>query len=178
MNYRSSLLPVMLMSIVGLVAMGLLATGGANKAAADPDGGDRLGCGTYCQNAGGFGGAGNTVPAQVLQVASSPVRVSSDGYVPVTVTCVASSTCQGFIVLAIANVNSRQVCGGGKYHWAGCSDLVVNANSTRTISVPLTPDAFAYVRANSPVSVHVTASSGVSAPSSDMSQSDLQASAM
>ena len=51
---RSSLL-VLLMSAVGLIALGLFAPGGATKAVADPSE-DRLGCGTFCQNAGGYGG--------------------------------------------------------------------------------------------------------------------------
>ena len=56
MSFRSSLLGV-LMSAIGFVAAGILAPGGAYKALADP-GGDRLGCNTFCQNAGGYGGAG------------------------------------------------------------------------------------------------------------------------
>jgi hypothetical protein len=152
MSYRSSLSPVVLMSTVGLGAVGFLATCGANNAAADPSSsGDRLGCSTYCQNAGGYGGAGSNTPYMpVVKVASGAVRADADGYVPVTVTCVASSTCQGAI---ITGVSFDDVCGGGHYNWAGCSDLLVNANSTRTIAVPLTPAALAYVRANSPVTV-------------------------
>jgi hypothetical protein len=159
MSYRSWVPPVMLMSTVGLVAVGFLATCGANNAAADPSSsGDRLGCSTYCQNAGGYGAAGSNAPyVPIVKVASGAVRADADGYVPVTVTCVASSTCQGAIVLEISGVNFDDVCGGGNYRWAGCSDLLVNANSTRTIAVPLTPAALAYVRAHSPVTVGATA---------------------
>jgi hypothetical protein len=156
MSYRSSLSPVVLMSTVGLGGVGFLATCGANNAAADPSGsGDRLGCSTYCQNAGGYGAAGSNAPyVPIVKVASGAVRADADGYVPVTVTCVASSTCQGAIVLAMEGLrNPPDVCGGGNYRWAGCSDLLVNANSTRTIAVPLTPAALAYARANSPVTV-------------------------
>ena len=163
MSYRSSL-PVVLMSMVGLVAVGLLAKSGANKAAADSGSGDRLGCGTYCQDAGGYNGpAGDpwhdpwqpdADPAE--KVASGTVRVDDDGYVPVTVTCASASlfTCQGRIVLSIDGLtNPPDVCGGGHQHWAGCSDLLVNSDSTRTIGVPLTPAALAYARAHSPVTV-------------------------
>ena len=45
-------LSAMLISAVGLIILGSFAPWGAPKAVAD---GDRLGCGTYCQNAGGFG---------------------------------------------------------------------------------------------------------------------------
>ena len=159
MSNRSSLSPVVLMSTVALGAVGLVATCGANNAAADPSGsGDRLGCSTYCQNAGGYGAAGSNTPyVPIVKVASGAVRTDADGYVPVTVTCVASSTCQGAIVLAITSVSFDDKCGGGQYSWAGCSDLLVNANSTRTIAVPLTPAALAYVRANSPVTVRAGA---------------------
>jgi hypothetical protein len=37
---------------VGFVTLGLLASVGVTRAAADQGSGDRLGCGTYCQNAG------------------------------------------------------------------------------------------------------------------------------
>jgi hypothetical protein len=159
MSYRSSFSPVVLMSTVGLGAVGFLATPGANNAAADPgSSGDRLGCSTYCQNAGGYGAAGSNTPyVPIVKVASGAVRADADGYVPVTVTCMASSTCQGAIVLDISGVSLDDVCGGGHYAWAGCSDLLVNANSTRTIAVPLTPQALAYVRANSPVTVGAAA---------------------
>jgi hypothetical protein len=153
---------------VVFVALGLLASYGASTAAADQGSGDRLGCGTFCQNAGGYGGAGATHPrVPVVTVASGAVRVDADGYVPVTLTCAASSTCQGAITLNIANLSSQQDCGGGTYAWAGCSDLLVNGNATRTIAVPLTPDALAYVRANSPVTVGVTANSGQAPKTSD-----------
>ena len=153
---------------VGFVTLGLLASYGANTAAADQGSGDRLGCGTFCQSAGGFGGAGATnTRVPVVTVASGAVRVDTDGYVPVTLTCVASSTCQGAIVLRITNFTSQQDCGGGSYSWAGCSDLLVNGNSTRTIAVPLTPEALAYVRANSPVTVGVVADSAQAPKTSD-----------
>ena len=164
MSYRSSFSPVVLMSTVGLGAVGFLATPGANNAAADPgSSGDRLGCSTYCQNAGGYGAAGSNTPyVPIVKVASGAVRADADGYVPVTVTCVASSTCQGIILLSISGFSPEEC--GGPYHWAGCSDLIVNANSTRTIAVPLTPGALAYVRANSPVTVDAAVGPGSGPP--------------
>jgi hypothetical protein len=65
----------------------------------------------------------------------------------------------------ISGFSSPDACGGGPYHWAGCSDLFVNANSTRTIGVPLTPGALAYVRAHSPVSVDAGVGPGSGPPS-------------
>jgi hypothetical protein len=153
MGFRS---PLLLMSAVGLFTLGLLAPWGAPKAVAD---GDRLGCTTYCQNAGGYGGAGSAgpKPPPIVEVASGAVSPDADGYIPVKVTCLDSSTCQGAITLNITSESFPDHCGGGKYNWAGCSDLLVNAKSTRTIAVPLTPAALAYVRANSPVTVYADA---------------------
>jgi hypothetical protein len=145
-----------LVALAGLIILALVAPWGAPKAVADD--GDRLGCSTFCQNAGGYGAAGSNTPyVPIVKVASGAVRADADGYVPVTVTCLASSTCQGAIVLSISTEYFPDLCGGGKYNWAGCSDLLVNANSTRTIAVPLTPAALAYVRANSPVTVGAAA---------------------
>ena len=62
-------------------------------------------------------------------------------------------------------------CGCGRGGQAdGCSDLVVNANSTETIGVPLSTDALAYARANSPVTVGVTANTNQTANCSDIPQ--------
>jgi hypothetical protein len=149
----------LLVALAALFTLALAAPWGAPKAVAD---GDRLGCGTDCQNAGGYGAAGGQPPPPPFAtVASGAVRADSDGYVPVTVTCVASSTCQGIIVLGISGFDP-ELC--GNYHYAGCSDLLVNANSTRTIGVPLTPGALAYVRANSPVSVDAAVGPGSGPP--------------
>jgi hypothetical protein len=153
---------LVLVALVGLLTLALAAPWGAPKALAD---GDRLGCGMDCQNAGGYGAAGGQPPPPPFaRVASGAVQADADGYVPVTVTCVVSSTCQGVILLSIYGVSFDDKCGGGHYNWSGCSDLLVNANSTRTIGVPLTPAALAYVRANSPVTVGAAVGAGSSAP--------------
>ena len=121
-----------------------------------PPGGERFGCATYCQNAGGYGGVNNPnpPPPAVTLVSTGTVTADADGYVPVTVTCNLPVQCSGAIVLDIPEtLNSPDVCGGGNYHWAGCSDLLVNANSTRTIGVPLTAAAIAYLRSNGPTTL-------------------------
>jgi hypothetical protein len=88
----------------------------------------------------------------VIKVVGGAVSLDPDGYVPVALTCLIPATCQGFITLGISGFDP-DLC--GNYHHAGCSDLVVNANSTQIIGVPLTPTALAYARANSPVTVSV-----------------------
>jgi hypothetical protein len=158
MGFRS---PLVLMSTVGLFTLGFLAPWGAPKAVAD---GDRLGCATYCQTAGGYGGAGGQPPPPPFAtVASGAIQADADGYIPVTVTCMASSTCKGIILLSIPGGPYPEPC-GGPYHWAGCSDLFVNANSTRTIAVPLTPGALAYLRDNKTVTFDAAVGPGSGPP--------------
>jgi hypothetical protein len=128
----------------------------------------RLGCATACQNAGGYGAAGAQVKlVDVIKVVGGAVRLDPDGYVPVTLTCLIPATCQGVITLDISGFDP-DLC--GNYHHAGCSDLVVNANSTQIIGVPLSADALAYARANSPVNVFVDAHIGQPASCEDIPQ--------
>jgi|GraSoiStandDraft_17_1057272.scaffolds.fasta_scaffold264972_2 hypothetical protein len=146
---RSSLL-VLLMSAVGLIALGLFAPGGATKAVADPSE-DRLGCGTFCQNAGGYGGAGPP-PSQyaVTVVSSGTVTADSDGYVPVTLKCNLSVQCSGALLVSGPTFSGR-------------SDLLVDAGATRTIGVPLGAPAIGYLRSNGPTTLNVTADATQSA---------------
>jgi hypothetical protein len=122
-----------------------------------PTGELRLGCGTACQSAGGYGAAnplGKTY-VDITKVVGGAVSLDADGYVPVTVTCLVPATCEGYITLGIEGGPQSDLC--GNYHHDGCSDMVINANSTQTFGVPLLPDALAYARAHSLVTVGVTA---------------------
>jgi hypothetical protein len=150
MSYRPTLL-VVLMSTVALSAVGFFAmTCGANRAAADP-GGDRLGCGTFCQTAGGYGGAGPPPSEYAVTVSSSgTVSADPDGYVPVTLTCHLSTQCKGVVILMGPTFSGR-------------SDLVVGAGATRTIGVPLQASAIDYLRSNGPTTLDVTADARQSA---------------
>ncbi len=149
MSCRFSL-PTLLMSGVGLFAVGLLSTSNVDKAAADP-GGDRIGCGTFCQDAGGYGGAG-PAPSQyaVTVVSNGTVTADPDGYVPVTLACHLAAQCRGVVILSGPTFGGR-------------SDLVVDAGATRTIGVPLSSSAIAYLRSNGPTTLHVTADARQSA---------------
>jgi hypothetical protein len=131
----------------------------------------RLGCGTYCQNAGGYGAAGpQGKPVDVIKVVGGAVSLDPDGYVPVTLTCLIPATCKGVIQLnAPVSGPVSDGCGrGGNY--TGCSDMVVNANSTQTIGVPLIPEALAYARVHSPVTVRVLANAGLTDDCEDIPQ--------
>ena len=119
-----------------------------------PPGELRLGCGTFCQNAGGYGAPGVQVKlVDVTKVVGGAVSLDPDGYVPVTLTCLIPATCKGYITLGIKGGPGSDLC--GNYHHDGCSDLVINANSTQTFGVPLLPNALAYARAHSPVTIGV-----------------------
>jgi hypothetical protein len=138
-------LAVALISAVGMITFGSFAPWGATRAVADP-GGDRLGCGTYCQNAGGYGGAGGAdrPPPAVTLVPTGTVTADTDGYAPVTVMCHRPVTCRGVLLLQ----------GGGR------SDLLVDGGATRTIGVPLAPQTIASLRSNGPTPLNVTIDAG------------------
>jgi hypothetical protein len=150
MGFRSSL-PVVLMSAVGLVTVGLSASSGANKAIADPSSGDRLGCGTFCQIAGGYGAPGGQEDHShdaVTLVSTGTVTADVDGYVPVTLKCHLSVQCVGALMLF--SEDGGEAAGGGR------SDLLVNAGATRTIGVPAGADAVAYLRSHGPTTYNLT----------------------
>jgi hypothetical protein len=107
----------------------------------------RLGCGTYCQSAGGVGGPGPTGQPAVTIVSSGTVAVDADGYAPVTVTCNLSVQCRGALVISGAG----DVCK---------SDLVLDAGATATFGVRLSARALYFVQHQGvPTTVQVVANS-------------------
>jgi hypothetical protein len=160
-----SRLPAMLISAVGLIILGFLVPWGATKAVADPSG-DRLGCGTFCQNAGGYGATGQTGQPAATIVSSGTVTADSDGYVPVTLKCDLSVQCSGALLLCLdsqAAIADPTVGGLGMAGECGRSDLRVDAGATRTIGVPLPATARAFLRSHGPTTSRVTADNGQSA---------------
>ena len=157
MSYRSSL-PIMLMSMVGLVAVGLMATCGANEAAADS--GDRLGCGTFCQSAGGFGATANSDKPSVTIVSGGTITTDGDGYAPVIVTCDLTAQCSGALVFCLSDPAAEAALGYGMAETCGRSDLLVNGGATRTIGVPLSPQEFASLKSNGPTTLYLNIDAG------------------
>jgi hypothetical protein len=136
-------------AVVGLFVLGFAAPQPRSETATVrlADGGeDRLGCGDYCQTAGGYGGAGNAPHTDAAVVARGTVTADPDGYVPVTVTCRLSVQCRGVLMAGTV---------GDALH--GRSDLVVNAAATRTIGVPLGSSFINLVKFYGPENVYVTA---------------------
>ncbi len=126
-----------------------------------PPGGERLGCATYCQNAGGYGAAGNAnpPPPAVTLDSTGTVTADADGYVPVTVTCNLPGQCAGVLILslsadtgAVDNFGSPMPTNVG----GGRSDLLVDAGATRTIGVQLDAAAIAFLRSHGPTTLGLT----------------------
>jgi hypothetical protein len=142
-------------ALVGLITLALVAPWGVPKAVADD--GDRLGCNTFCQNAGGYGAAGPApLPSPITIVSGGTVTADADGYVPVTLTCNATAQCTGALLVDLDSPAAKDALGYDMTNY-GRSDLVVNAGATRTIGVPLPAPALAYLRSNSPTSLGVVA---------------------
>jgi hypothetical protein len=133
---------------VGLLVVQLLASYGGRSTTSlrlTSGGEDRLGCGDFCQTAGGYGGAGGTTPHQdaVTVASSGTVTADPDGYVGVPLTCHLSVQCRGVVIVSGPP-------GGGR------SDLVVDAGATRTLGVPLGSSAIGFLRSNGPTTMDVT----------------------
>jgi hypothetical protein len=133
--------------LVAFVIALLLAPWGVTKAAADPSG-DRLGCGTFCQNAGGYGATANSDKPSAT-VASGTVTPDADGYAPATVTCDLTVQCNGALLLCLQKPDPA-LSNMGMAGYCGRSDLLVNAGATRTIGVPLPASVLTYLRSNGP----------------------------
>jgi hypothetical protein len=90
----------------------------------------RLGCGQYCQQAGGIGDGSPGVKMLTIDVGDS-VEALSDGAVPVAMTCRFPEPCEGAVLLN-SDVTPFPPEEGGR------SDLLVDPDTSRTIAVPLT----------------------------------------
>jgi YVTN family beta-propeller protein len=118
----------------------LLASGGLAGCGSSGSKAAHLGCGQFCKQAGAPAGT-PTLVSDVRINTGGTVTASSDGTVPVTVTCRAKHRCSGGALLIeglYRPTSPAQAldCGPGD----GCmgrSNLDVAANRTRTIAVPL-----------------------------------------
>jgi hypothetical protein len=110
----------------------------------------RLGCGEYCQHAGGYGGGAE---GEILMRIDTRGRVAPvHDAVPVELTCLLSEQCKGAILVFGSEPEFVEV---------GRSDLLVEGGSTATIAVPMFPDAIAAVaRGGGQLRAHITADYG------------------
>ena len=136
---------------------------GNSAATNGPAGMVRLGCGQYCQQAGGYGG-GPATP-NMTKILTTQVTVLRDGTVPITVECLFRQPCLGALLLGSAGSSTASVCQkpavpGGVAGWWGQSDLDVSARTTRILGVTLSPCARGLLSRRGTVKVLVTADSG------------------
>jgi hypothetical protein len=150
--------------LVALMLMSLLAPCGISKAVAD-QGGDRIGCGTFCQSAGGYGAPASSAPPASTIVSNGTVTADSDGYVPVTVKCNLSVQCSGALLLCLEGGAPADpaLSSLGMAGQCGRSDLSVNAGATRTIGVPFPAAALAFLRSHGPTPASLAADARQSA---------------
>jgi hypothetical protein len=107
----------------------------------------RLGCGTYCQNAGGINGTLASGRDAVTIVSTGTVAADADKYLPVTLTCNLSVQCRGSLVLQFyfgpPDPNNGE-------DLLARSDLLVSAGATATLGVELPGVVLQYVPAQQP----------------------------
>ena len=107
---------------------------------------ERLGCSVYCQNAGGYGGGGDPLEPALKVTSSGTVAVLPDGTVPISVSCLVAVTCRGALILGLRDDAGRVL----RDRWVELarSDLLVEANQTAVLGVPLTSQQVSFVIAS------------------------------
>jgi hypothetical protein len=119
----------------------------------------RLGCGTYCQSAGGL--AGTLGPGQdaVTIASSGNIVPDANNYLPVSLTCNLSVQCKGSVVVQAVSIEAVE---GENPYALGRSDLLVDAGATVTLGVGLPDRLIAFIRTHNPANVFVIADAGPS----------------
>jgi hypothetical protein len=126
----------------------------------------RLGCGTYCRDAGILNGdAGEGQPAVTIVSSDQPappygdpsgtVTADADGYVPVVLKCNLAVQCRGSLVLAVL----RGIDQGSP---DSISDLVIDAGATTTLGVRLGPVALPWLQSHGSAGFYVIVDVGPS----------------
>jgi hypothetical protein len=82
-----------------------------------------VGCGKYCQQAGGYGGGEDG--EYLMRVETKGAVPLTDGALAVELTCLTADPCRGAILLS------------DRRGYVGRGDMVVDGKATRTIPVPL-----------------------------------------
>jgi hypothetical protein len=128
-----------------------------------------LGCAQYCQQAGVAQGENPPGAERGIVIAGGSSIARTDGLVPVTVTCHASSGCTGALVVVLSNADTAALAlptpvpaseaklSEGQ---AGQADLSVPAGGTRRLGVPLADRVVRLLRRRGELSVTVLAETG------------------
>jgi hypothetical protein len=107
---------------------------------------DRLGCHEYCQQAGGYGAGGGARAPMIKVAVDAPLVPLGDGTVPVRLTCLVRTPCTGALLLKLPDATDM-----------GRSDLIVGADSARTLGIPLSPFGHQWLEQHASVNALVTA---------------------
>jgi hypothetical protein len=107
----------------------------------------RLGCGTYCQSAGGIAGTMGPGKDPVRVVSRGTVAIDADGYVPVTLTCNLSVQCRGSLILQLMFGPPDPSTG---LNVLARSDLLLDAGATATLAVKLPTKVLPYLPSHQP----------------------------
>jgi hypothetical protein len=124
---------VMRKLLVATIAGALLAAFAGDALGAKRPRHRRPGCGTFCQNAGGLGGAPSGKP--LVTIRRQHLEMTSDGVVFLRATCNRRRACVGATLLIAV--------GGPEL---GRSDLRIAARRTATVGVSLSRRGIRYVR--------------------------------
>jgi hypothetical protein len=109
---------------------------------------ERAGCHEYCQQAGQYGDA-PAGPQEAVTTTSDSVELLDDGAVPLELECHLPAPCEGAILLSEPNASGAL----GEFARA---DLALDAETTKTIGIPLSADSVAAVERTGPLELYVT----------------------
>lgn len=112
---------------------------------------ERIGCGTYCQTAGGYGAPGSEGVEAVTILSSGTVSLDPDGYFPLTMTCNLPVPCAGAILACVEELGVTSMA-----LQCGQTDEQVDPGATRTLGVPLPTPALGVVHATGSANVDIT----------------------
>lgn len=132
---------------------------GAHPQAAPPSaaqqtrasGEERLGCGTYCQTAGGYGAPEDEGVQAVTILSSGTVPLDPDGYFPLTLTCNLPVPCTGGILACVEGPAFTNMTSG-----CGRTEEYVDPGSTRTLGIPLPTPTLGVLHATGPTNINIT----------------------
>lgn len=132
---------------------------GASPQAAPPSaaqqapasGSERLGCGTYCQSAGGYGAPGDEGVEAVTILSSGSIPLEPDGYFPLTLTCNLPVPCTGGILACLDGPPELTSMPLG----CGRTEEQVDPGATRTLGIPLPTPALGVLHAMGPANLRI-----------------------
>ncbi|MCV7351141.1 hypothetical protein H7K15_13520 [Mycobacterium parmense] len=112
----------------------------------------RPGCGTYCQNAGGYGAPGEHGVEAVTIVSRGTVTLDPDGFLPLTLTCNLPVQCTGAILVCTGDGSKLSTMAMG----CGRAEEMLDGGATQTVGVPLPTPALGFLQSRGLAAASVT----------------------